>query len=101
VVVKSVPSNSTVVGIPGKVVQSRERITMNPDHIDLDHDRMPDVVSQTIIALTERIEALEARLQAARSDDAQWVPNYYDALQIPETGKALSRTDPSAANLSG
>jgi serine O-acetyltransferase len=59
VVVKDVPPNSTVVGIPGKVVQARPELTMNTKGIDLDHNRIPDLVNQTIVNLMERIEVLE------------------------------------------
>jgi serine O-acetyltransferase len=100
VVVKNVPSNSTVVGIPGKVVQSRERIAVNPDHIDLDHDRMPDVVNQTIVAMLERIEALESCLQAKRGSELECLPRYYDAKELAEAAGPKIRPDPAAANLS-
>lgn len=59
VVVKDVPANRTVVGIPGKVVQSREGLSMNPRGLDLDHHHIPDVVSQNLASLLTRIETLE------------------------------------------
>jgi serine O-acetyltransferase len=59
VVVKDVPPNRTVVGIPGKVVPIREGVAMNPRGIDLDHHHIPDVVSQTMAGMMARIEALE------------------------------------------
>ncbi len=70
VVVKDVPSNRTVVGIPGKLVQARQAVAMNPRGIDLDHHRIPDVVNQALVNLMERIEVLENRLYAERSSES-------------------------------
>jgi serine O-acetyltransferase len=64
VVVKDVPANRTVVGIPGRIVQPREGVTMNPQRIDLDHHRIPDVVNQTMADMMARIESLENRVAA-------------------------------------
>ena len=55
VVVKSVPENSTVVGIPGKVVRSKDSMP------DLHHQgTLPDPVAQTLSGLQSRIAELEA-----------------------------------------
>lgn len=65
VVVKSVPPASTVVGVPGRVVQSggvREGE-------ELEHGRLPDPVSQRCQDLEARIAALEARLSLARPNE--------------------------------
>ncbi|WP_077729017.1 serine O-acetyltransferase [Methylocaldum sp. 14B] len=59
VVVKDVPANRTVVGIPGRIVQPKEGVTMNPQRIDLDHHHIPDVVNQTMADMKARIESLE------------------------------------------
>ncbi|WP_236102172.1 serine O-acetyltransferase [Methylotetracoccus oryzae] len=69
VVVKSVPANKTVVGIPGRVVQSREGVAMNPSGVHLDHDRIPDVINQTLAELLDRIAVLEGRLEATQPTD--------------------------------
>ncbi len=64
VVLRDVPSDCTVVGVPGRVVhRSGERID------PLDHGRLPDSEAQVIRALVDRIEALEQQLQAVQ--DAQ------------------------------
>jgi len=60
VVLKPVPPNSTVVGVPGRVVSRDGRRI--PDEIDLRHDQLPDPVAETINAMTRRIEELEQRL---------------------------------------
>lgn len=60
VVVKDVPPNSTVVGIPGRVVlqDGKPLASSNPrPHVDL-----PDPNAPLLAALADRIEALEERL---------------------------------------
>jgi serine O-acetyltransferase len=53
VVLKPVPPHSTVVGIPGRVVRSRDEGKM------LDHGKLPDPTGQTIDDLTRRVQDLE------------------------------------------
>ncbi|WP_206199446.1 serine O-acetyltransferase [Parasulfuritortus cantonensis] len=61
VVVKDVPADRTVVGIPGKVVN---RLAPVDGHgINLDHHLIPDPVGKAIACLMERIEVLEGRLR--------------------------------------
>lgn len=58
VVLRDVPSNCTVVGVPGRVVyRAGERVD------PLEHNRLPDSEAQVIRALVDRIEALEQQLQ--------------------------------------
>jgi serine O-acetyltransferase len=59
VVIGNVPDDSTVVGIPAKVVRSRPSSLPNPQGIDLDHHLMPDPVAGAIHCLLERIRLLE------------------------------------------
>ncbi len=60
VVVKDVPPCCTVVGIPGRIIQSKGlKIQMN-EGIDLDHHLVPDPVGKAISCLIERIEELES-----------------------------------------
>ncbi|MGF1601950.1 MAG: serine O-acetyltransferase [Thermosynechococcaceae cyanobacterium] len=54
VVLRDVPSDCTVVGIPGRIVY-REGAKVNP----LDHGQLPDSEAQAIRYLLDRIEALE------------------------------------------
>lgn len=61
VVVKDVPHCCTVVGIPGRVIQSKGVKIQNPHGIDLDHHLVPDPVGKAINCLLERIDQLEAR----------------------------------------
>ncbi len=75
VVVKDVPANRTVVGIPGRIVQSREGAAVNPKRPDLDHNHIPDVVNQTMSEMMSRIEALEKLIAAMRplENDSRYV----------------------------
>lgn len=59
VVVKPVPENSTVVGIPGRVVRYHV-----PREGVLDHGMMPDPEGQEIEDLKARVSELEERLKA-------------------------------------
>jgi serine O-acetyltransferase len=64
VVLQDVPDNSTVVGIPGRVVR-RDGKRILPAVHPLDH-QLPDPVIDRFNALEERIDQLERELLAAR-----------------------------------
>lgn len=67
VVVKDVPADRTVVGIPGRIVDTRiGRTTTNG--INLDHNLLPDPVAKSIACLIERIETLEKELAEMRNE---------------------------------
>jgi serine O-acetyltransferase len=61
VVVKPVPPNSVVVGVPGQIVVRSKPHTAH-DAPDLDHTRLPDTIGVTVKALMERVAALEQRM---------------------------------------
>ncbi|KAF0108873.1 MAG: serine O-acetyltransferase [Anaerolineaceae bacterium] len=61
VVVRSVPANSVVVGVPGQIVQ-RSQPHHSGDAPDLDHTSLPDVVGVALRQLLERVDALENRV---------------------------------------
>jgi serine O-acetyltransferase len=61
VVVKEVPANSTVVGIPGKIVMSPERTS---ERMDLEHGNLPDPEAKAISCLFDQIRELEKRFAA-------------------------------------
>jgi serine O-acetyltransferase len=63
VVVHSVPDNSTVVGVPGRVVRLR---VDTGDY--LEHGTLPDPEGQLIDELTKRVEHLEAQLKLLAED---------------------------------
>ena len=58
VVLRDVPSDCTVVGIPGRVLY-RSGVRVNP----LEHGSLPDSEAQVIRTLVDRIESLEEQLQ--------------------------------------
>jgi serine O-acetyltransferase len=62
VVLRDVPSDCTVVGIPGRIVY-REGSKVNP----LDHAQLPDSEAQAIRYLLDRIEILEREVAAFKS----------------------------------
>jgi serine O-acetyltransferase len=58
VVLRDVPSDCTVVGVPGRII-FRAGVRVDP----LEHGRLPDSEAQAIRALVDRIEALELQVQ--------------------------------------
>ena len=56
VVVKSVPANSVVVGVPGQVVVRSTPQNLSPD---LDHSKLPDTLGIALTAVLSRLDALE------------------------------------------
>lgn len=58
VVVKPVPPNSVVVGVPGQIV-TRSKPHTSRDAPDLDHTRLPDTIGITLVSLMSRVEELE------------------------------------------
>ena len=61
VVVRPVPDNSTVVGIPGRIVRG-------PAHVDLEHGRLPDPEGQLIEELAKRVYELEHQVRSLREE---------------------------------
>jgi len=57
VVLKEVPPNSTVVGVPGRVVKREEKAV-----VDLEHNKLPDPILDVLSNLQQRVEELEAKL---------------------------------------
>jgi serine O-acetyltransferase len=65
VVVKPVPAEATVVGVPGRVVKING-VHCRPE-TDLHHERLPDPILDTIAQLNKRIATLETRQSALES----------------------------------
>jgi serine O-acetyltransferase len=65
VVVNDIPSNSVVVGIPGKIVFRVE----GDRRIALDKEFMPDPQARAITSLLERVSRLEERLGRPAAED--------------------------------
>jgi serine O-acetyltransferase len=67
VVVKSTPSNSVVVGVPGQVVmRSKPRPVDAPP--DLNHGVLPDTIGMTLEDLIKRIERLEGAVEEPQAE---------------------------------
>jgi serine O-acetyltransferase len=69
VVVKDVPPCCTVVGIPGRIIQSKGTQIQHPSGINLNHHEIPDPVGKAIACLLERIDELEARLPSETKEE--------------------------------
>ena len=73
VVLREVPSECTVVGVPGRIVyRSGERVE------PLEHGRLPDSEAMAIRALVDRIDALENELEEMRVSDGEAEPTPMD-----------------------
>jgi serine O-acetyltransferase len=60
VVVKPVPVNSVVVGVPGQVVhRSKPQTESQPD---LNHGQLPDTIGASLVAVMSRLERIEKEL---------------------------------------
>jgi len=62
VVVKPVPPNTVVAGVPGRVVERHE--PRSPEIPDLEHGQLPDIVGTRLNALLARVAALEDEVAA-------------------------------------
>src|SRR5574341_798237 len=76
VVVKSVPPNSVVVGVPGQVV-SRSRPHLAGDAPDLNHTALPDLVGVSLSTLLLRVDALEARFNGYANGFREAIPHIH------------------------
>ena len=79
VVVKSVPPNSVVVGVPGQVVSRSQPTASGPD---LDHGRLPDTLGDSISSIMERLELLESKMKIS----AQEQINLHGKVHSPTQG---------------
>ena len=68
VVVKDVPANSVVVGMPGRV-RPRNGDLPEAEREDLQHNRLPDLNADMLRHLTARMVALEGTVAHLRLDD--------------------------------
>jgi serine O-acetyltransferase len=62
VVLKAVPPNSTVVGIPGQIVWHNGKKINDVETIDLEHDDLPDPVQEMMQCLQRHMFKLEERI---------------------------------------
>ncbi|WP_069651012.1 serine O-acetyltransferase [Caloranaerobacter ferrireducens] len=60
VVLKEVPPNCTVVGVPGRIViKDNKKVSGTKKEIDLDQVRLPDPIAQELECLRKRVTELE------------------------------------------
>lgn len=94
VVLSEVPPNSTVVGVPGRVVRQNGR---RVETINLDHTDLPDPLEKVLRAMTNHIHRLEERVRELESRERERAEE--QALIRGETevvsGSALAATDVS------
>ena len=76
VVLRDVPSDCTVVGIPGRIVY-RSGVRVNP----LEHASLPDAEAQVIRALVDRLEQLEQQvIELKKAQNKDLVPDNVPAF---------------------
>ena len=67
VVVREVPANSVVVGVPGRIVKQEGRRFPG---INLDHTKLPDPLTQALEKLQHEIDSIEHQLKDHRNKNA-------------------------------
>lgn len=70
VVVKSIPPNSVVVGVPGQVVMRSHPAVDAPD---LEHGKLPDTIGESVAALMKRMEIVENLLHIEIDEKSVYV----------------------------
>lgn len=83
VVINDVPSNCTVVGVPGRVVVREGR---RIETVDLHHEDLPDPVVEMYRCMQRRIDRLEARVAKEEDRFAEAGPASSAASAPPEAG---------------
>jgi serine O-acetyltransferase len=84
VVVKEVPPDSTVVGVPGRVVFTEGQ--KHEVRADLEHGRLPDPEAKAISCLFDQIRALEKRVQEL-TDEHEELKSHLAASETPAQRK--------------
>mgnify|MGYP001182379625 CR=1 FL=1 len=83
VVVKEVPENATVVGIPGKIVVAGDK-KEKKEKADLEHGQLPDPQAKAIECLFEQIRSLEDQVKSL-TDEQQRLQSLLDKADIAES----------------
>jgi serine O-acetyltransferase len=68
VVVKSVPSGATVVGVPGRIVES---LTPEKEDLDFEHGNLPDPLSDIMKMLLQLHNKLEERVRRLENQERE------------------------------
>lgn len=88
VVVKEVPPNSTVVGIPGRVVMATEK---PQERMNLEHGKMPDPEAKAISCLFDQLRELERKYNTLAADH-ELLKKQVEA-KAQAQGKSLTKED--------
>jgi len=71
VVLKEVPPNCTVVGVPGRIViKDNRKLTSINNEIDLDQVKLPDPIAQELECLQKRVMELEKIIYENKKGDS-------------------------------
>ncbi len=68
VVVKDVPDNSVVVGVPGRITSRNGQSLRGEEHEDLQHNVLHDVTMDRLRALADRVETLEQTFSQTKNE---------------------------------
>lgn len=85
VVLKDVPPDCTVVGVPGVIVVHKgQRVRGMRTGVDLDHTHLPDPITERIAELTKEIDLLHREIENYRQNEKdrqqqQWVGSSADS----------------------
>jgi serine O-acetyltransferase len=86
VVVQNVPSNTTVVGNPGRpVIMDGTRVGIP----DIDYTHLPDPVAEAMRCLVRRVVQLENELEEIRGTAAAAAPGTDSGGELPDTHRAI------------
>jgi len=83
VVVKDVPPNSVVVGVPGRISSQDGKKVRDPEHEDLQHNKLHDITMESVVQLKARLERLEQALDDQQQDDAAQTQVVSEGYQGP------------------
>jgi serine O-acetyltransferase len=98
VVIKSSPPRSTIVGIPGRVLEEEEAEGKRPGH-ELEHNRIPDPTAKAITALHEQVEELARELAELRHQPVSVsVPAGLTRREVDQVFRTLSASAEDAGS---
>ena len=101
VVIKSCPPHSTVVGIPGRVLEEKPAEEQRPGH-ELDHGHMPDPTARAITALHEQVRTLAREIAELRQRPVEFVlPRGATAASIEEAFRSIRESEVDARATAG
>jgi serine O-acetyltransferase len=91
VVIEPVPSEATVVGVPGRITRINGRPLRRETADVLDHGRLPDPVVETLKCLVDRVEILEGQIRRlTKTTPVDWdeeIPLVFQRLSEQEDGQ--------------